>query len=365
MPVESKAGLKIGALWGAAVLLGLMSHEVRAQEEYPSKPVQIVVPFAVGGGTDTMARVLAKELSAALKSNFYVDNRTGAGGRIGGDYVVKSQPDGYKLLFAGPTLTVFSPILEPETMPFDARTALVPVAYFYKYDLVLAASAQSGLTSLKQLIDTLQAAEKPMSFGSGGAGTSPHLAGLWLTYLTNTRATAIHYRGSAQAQLDTQANRLTFNFEGVVPTEPHIRSGKLVGLAIASKTRSPALPNVPTMAQAGLPQFTEVDWTQWSALYAPAATPPAVLRKLNDAVRGIMQDPRVISSLKSLNAELMPVMNFEETQAYGVQQYAQWAKALVPLKPMMKQVVGQAPGLSASPGPRAAPPVRERSQSDT
>lgn len=325
---------KIGrrAVIAATLLsLALLPASLRpgvAQEQFPDRPVTLVVPFAAGGGTDTMARLLAQQLETELGVSVIVENKTGASGRVGADFVARSAPDGYTLVYGGPTVFLFLPIIAPESMPFDATTAFTPVMFFNKYDLVLTTAADNGIATLDDLIARMKSADRPVPAGTGGAGTSPHLAAVYLGRLTGTQVEPVHYRGSALAQTDTIGGRLLFNFQSVIATAPQIEAGKLTGVAIASGQRSPMLPDVPTIAEAGLPDFTKADWAQWTGLFAPAGTPIPVLEKLNAAVAKVMQSEETREAISRLNAEMLPPASLADTKLYFEKQYKAWQEVL-------------------------------------
>ncbi len=310
----------------AAILLA-GSGAVNAQEVYPARAITFVVPFAAGGVHDTAARIIAEKIGPAINGAVIIDNRAGAGGRIGTEYVVKAKPDGHTLLFGTVTTLVLSPLMEKD-LPYDIErdlTGISPVSRFY---IVLATSSGSEYKSVKGLVDVIKSKKTYITYGTAGVNTPIHLAGAWLAYLAGGPAEAVHYKGGAAALTDLVAGRASFQFETLSSARPHVIAGRLNILAVAGNARLAQIPNVPTMAEAGLPEFTQVDWSAWNAVFAPAGTPARVTERVNAAIRDALEDPAVQRRLNDSGLE--PALGFttRATQDYHRTQLERWRATL-------------------------------------
>nr|WP_232077511.1 MULTISPECIES: tripartite tricarboxylate transporter substrate binding protein [unclassified Variovorax] len=249
-------------------------------DPFPAKPVRVVVPFAPGGGTDLIARVLGEGMAQDLKEPVIVDNKPGGGTILGTDVVAKSTPDGYTLLMA-----TFAHAVNPSLhakLPYDTVHAFTPVALIGRSPNVLVVRPDRGFKSVKELVDFARAHPGKLTYGSYGSGTSAHLAGELLKSLAKVDLTHVPYRGSSPALTDLLGGQIDMMITTVASVATYIQSGKLVPLAVTSATRSPAFPKVPTMQEAGVPGYLA---ESWYGLYAPAGTPPAVVARLNEAAR--------------------------------------------------------------------------------
>lgn len=264
------------ALVGLA-LAALVSHA--AQAAYPDKPIRLVVPFAPGGGTDTISRILADEMSKDLGQNVIVDNRPGAGTIIGTGVVAGSEPDGYTLLMATPAFAV-NPSLNAK-MPFDTFKDLAPVALVARSFNVLVVNKDVPINSISELIAYAKEHPDELDYGSFGNGTSAHLAGALFNALAGTSLTHVPYKGAAPAITDLIGGQIEVMFTTVASVSGHIASGSVRPLAVTSSERSPAFPDLPTVAEAGVPGYVA---DGWYALYTPTGTPPEVIARLNAAV---------------------------------------------------------------------------------
>ena len=264
------------ALVGLA-LAALAPHA--AQAAYPDKPIRLVVPFAPGGGTDTISRILADEMSKDLGQNVIVDNRPGAGTIIGTGVVAGSEPDGYTLLMATPAFAV-NPSLNAK-MPFDTFKDLAPVALVARSFNVLVVNKDVPINSVSELIAYAKEHPDELDYGSFGNGTSAHLAGALFNALAGTSLTHVPYKGAAPAITDLIGGQIEVMFTTVASVSGHIAGGSVRPLAVTSSERSPAFPDLPTVAEAGVPGYVA---DGWYALYAPAGTPPEIIAQLNAAV---------------------------------------------------------------------------------
>lgn len=250
-----------------------------AQAAFPSRPITLVVPFAPGGGTDSIARGMAKNLSDRLKQPVIVENRGGAGGALGADAVAKASPDGHVLLFATSTFATNAAV--SAKLPFDPVKDFVPVAMIGRGPLLVVASRQLGVTTLAQLVAAGKARAGGLNYCSAGEGSINHLSGELFRQKTSLSMTHIPFKGSGPATVELLAGRIDLFFSSVPTILQHVKDGKVPVLAVTSARRSALFPDVPTMAEAGVPGFEIGTW--WGIL-APAGTPQAVVDTLNRAV---------------------------------------------------------------------------------
>lgn len=278
-------------LKGMVVAAGLAfaAQEAGAQA-FPARPVTFIVPFAPGGGTDITARTMAATLTARWGQSVIVENRTGAGGILGADAVAKAKPDGYTLLIANVGITSINPALYPK-LPYNPDTAFAPISLVCELPFVLMASPALPANSVRELVAHAKAKPGLVTFASSGSGGSPHLTAEIFQAATGTRMTHVPYKGGAPAMVDLMSGQVDLLFASVLEGSGNIKSGKLKGLAVTHARRSPALPDVPTLSEAGV---RDADSGSWIALLAPAGTPPAVVAKVEAGVRDALaiQDVR-------------------------------------------------------------------------
>ena len=276
----------------------LVAASAKAQSDWPTKPVRIVVPFVAGGTTDITARLVAEELTQVFKQTFVVDNKGGAGGNIGATEVARATPDGYTLLMGTPGTQAINQYLYP-VMPYDTNKDLVPVSFVVRVPNVLVVSPAMGVKTIPELIAKLRAKPGAYSYGSPGNGSTGHLS----TELFKTRAKvfALHipYRGSGPMLLDLMGGQIQMAIDNLPSAIPHIRSGKLIALGVTGEQRSAQLPDVPTIASV-LPGYSA---ESWFVLIAPANTPPAIINRLSAEVDKILKKPNVIERFKGLGAD--------------------------------------------------------------
>ncbi len=259
----------------AGLMLAFAAPWAQAQD-YPSKPVRIVVPFAPGGSADVFGRFIAQKLQDSLGQNFIIDNRPGGGSVIGTDAVAKSAPDGYTLLLMSNTHTVNESLIPSK--PFTLMKDFVPIAPINYSDLVLVARSNLAANNLGELIKAAKARPGGMSYASSGPGTPYHMAGELFKAMAGVAIVHIPYRGSAGARTDVLGGQLEMMFDAIPTMTEHIKSGKVKALATTGKQRSAVLPEVPTVSEAGVPGY---EATLWLGLMAPKGTPPAIVNKLN------------------------------------------------------------------------------------
>jgi tripartite-type tricarboxylate transporter receptor subunit TctC len=250
-----------------------------SQQAFPTKPITVVVPFAAGGGTDSIARDLAKTLADRLGQPVVVDNRGGAGGALGADYVAKARPDGHTLLFATSTFATNAAVAP--RLPYDPVKDFAPVAMIGRGPLLVVASRQLGATTMAQAIAAGKARADGLNYCSAGEGSINHLAGEMFRQKTGLAMTHVPFKGSGPATVELLAGRIDLFFATVPTILSHVREGRVPVLAVTGAKRTPLFPELPTMAEAGVPGF---EVTTWWGILAPAGTPPAVIDALNRAV---------------------------------------------------------------------------------
>lgn len=256
-------------------------------EQYPSRPIRIIVPASAGTAVDVTARFVAEALSKSLKSPVMVDNRAGAGGLIGAEAVAKSPADGYTLLFAGiPHLTTRWFVDGP--VNFDPVKDFAPLARLSSSALCLAVKADSPYRTLEELVAAMKRKPGDITYASGGAGSTSHLCTVVLNDLTKTRAKHIPYKGNSPAVTDVIAGQVDFTCQGAPSVVPMVKAGKLRGLVVTSPERWPEIPNVPTAAQVGLPGFKV---SSWMGALAPVQTPAPIVERLSEELVRIARTP--------------------------------------------------------------------------
>ncbi|TMH72842.1 MAG: tripartite tricarboxylate transporter substrate binding protein [Betaproteobacteria bacterium] len=270
------------------LFLALVASPAAAQD-FPNKPVRVVVPYVAGGNADIWARTLSQKLTEALKQSFVVENKPGANGGIGTDFVAKSAPDGYTLLAVASGPIVVNPVLYPQ-VPYDPVRDLAPVAQCAVYQYVLVTRADAPYKTIADLVAAARAKPGGLAYGSTGIGGGNHLAAELFGLATGTRFNHIPYKGSAPALADLLGGQLAFMFDTVITSVPHVRAGKLRAFAVSSAKRASSLPEVPTLQEAG---FAGFDMSQWQGVLAPAGTPRAVVQRLNAQIVKAMRAPDV------------------------------------------------------------------------
>lgn len=288
---------------------------------YPSKPIRLVVPFGAGSLTDQLARTVGSGLAEALGQSVVMENKAGAGGNIGAGIVAASAPDGYTLLMGAASTNAINPSLY-KNMKFDPLKDFVPVANVASVTNVLVVNPEVKARTVPELIEILK--RDSYSYASGGAGGSQHLSAELFKSMSSTDMVHIPYKGGSEPLPDLISNRVQVMFCNLPVCLPHIQSGKLVALGVTSTKRSPLLPNVPTIAESGLPGYS-VDG--WFALFAPANVPPEVVARLHDETAKLLAKPEVQEQIRRQGAE--PSQSTQEEFARFVQaEHDKWAKVI-------------------------------------
>jgi tripartite-type tricarboxylate transporter receptor subunit TctC len=267
-------------------------------QDFPSRPLKIVVPFGPGGSTDLLARLVGARLGDRLKQSVVVENRAGASGNIGADFVAKSEPDGYTLVMGSIGTHATNPLIYAK-MPYDPVRDFAPVALVGSVTLVLVVHPSVPAHNVLEFVKLLKDRPKDFSYASGGIGASQHLAAELFKYTTHTSMQHVPYKGSAGALADLLSGRVPIMFADLPLVLPHIESGKLRALAVADLERNSALPEVPTFPQAGVPGYSA---SAWYGLFAPAHTPEATLHLLQSDVVDILKMPEVRKAMIDIGA---------------------------------------------------------------
>jgi tripartite-type tricarboxylate transporter receptor subunit TctC len=304
------------------LLLAFILPAVQAQTApWPTKPVRIVVTFPPGGAPDTLARVLADKWSQSLGQPFTVDNKAGAGGNIGSDFVAKSPPDGTTLLVGTVGTHAINPALYPN-IPYNNIRDFTPVSFLAATPNLLVVNNGVPAKTVKELIAL--AGKTPLTFGSSGSGTSIHLSGELFNTLAGVKMQHIPYKGRAQAVPDLLGGRISMIFDNMPSVLPLVKSGDVRAIAVTSATRSAAAPNIPTLAESGLPGF---EATSWFALLAPAGIPKDMLARINAETIRVMNLPDVRDKLFQLGLEVAPGTP-ESLASYIQLETTKWAKVV-------------------------------------
>lgn len=290
-------------------------------QDYPTRPVRIIVPFAPGGVADNSARVIAEPLAARLGGQVVVENRAGASGNIGSAQVAQSEPDGHTLLLGFDGTMVINPHVFPKT-GFDTLRDFAAVTKLGDATLILVAHPSAGVRTLKDLLE--QGKAKPFSYGSSGTGGTPHLLGELLRQQTGVRLEHVPYKGGGQAVADVVGGQIPLVFTAIASAQQHVRSNRIIALGVPQAKRSPALPDVPTFAESGAPGF---DVASWTGIFAPAKTPRNVIEKLHREIGAVLATAFVKERYATLGIE--PVGNTPEQFAAQVKaDLARWEKVV-------------------------------------
>jgi tripartite-type tricarboxylate transporter receptor subunit TctC len=303
--VKSLAGIALAALATTTAL---------AQSDFPNRPIRMFVPFAAGGGIDITARIAAQSLSDVLGQQVVVQNQGGAGGALATDAVAKADPDGYTLLYHSTTGIVHAAVTPK--LPYDWIRDLAPISIATRFAPVMVTSPTLPARDLKGFIALLKANPGKFSYASSGAGTALHLGVELFKQKAGVDILHVPYRGTAAAMPDLLSGRIAMMLDGVPVQTPNIRAGTLFAVAVTTRQRSPAIPEVPTMIESAL----DVELPFWTAIYAPIKTPKPIIDKLNAAIAKAMKDQGVTSRLADVGTEVVG-STVAETDAFTRQQF--------------------------------------------
>jgi tripartite-type tricarboxylate transporter receptor subunit TctC len=294
--VRSWSGLTLSFLSALALTLACASASA---EGYPDRPIRLVVPYPPGGPLDITARAIGQKLTEAWKQPVVVDNRAGAGGNIGADLVAKSAPDGYTLLMGAVATHAINPSLYSK-IPYDPIRDFAPVALVAQVPNILVVNPAVPATTVRELIDLARAKPDYLNFASGSTGSTGHLAGELFKTVAGVHMVHIPYKGAAPAMADLLAGQVQVMFDNLASALPNVKAGRLRALAVTTLARSPAVPDLPTIAESGLPGF---DLTTWFGLLVPAGTPPEIVAKLNAEIVRALNSKDMRERLEKMGAE--------------------------------------------------------------
>ena len=296
--------------------------KARAEPAYPDRPIRLVVPLAVGGAVDTVARVIGPYLAESLGQQIIVDNRPGAGGVIGVEIAAKATPDGYTLLMYDNSITVMPSIFK--ALPFDPAKDFVPVGSVSSVPFVLVVNASAPYKSVGDLIAAARSRPGQLNYGSAGIGSPPHLAPELLATLSGVTFTHVPFKGAPQALTEVMAGRVEFMFVSMPLAKPQIEAGRIRGLAVSTSKRAAALPNLPTVDEAGIKGY---DVTVWNGLFAPAGTRSEVMTKLNDYMNRALNNSEVKEKLAARGAEAQ-IMSQAAFSKYFQSEFSKWGRVV-------------------------------------
>jgi tripartite-type tricarboxylate transporter receptor subunit TctC len=292
-------------------LVVAMSAGSAMAQAWPSKPVSLIVPFPAGGTTDVLARALADKLTQSLGQTVIVESKPGAGATLGADYVAKAKPDGYTLLVGAVHHTIASSVYKK--LPYDFQKDLAPITTIALVPNVLVVNANTPARNVAELVALVKAKPGQYNYGSNGNGTAQHLIGTQFENLTGTDLVHVPYKGSGPLATDLLGGQINMSFDTITPVLQHIKSGKLRALAVTTAKRSSALPDVPTLEEAGLKGF---NIGTWFGVLAPAATPKDIVARLNTEMVKAIQSPEFRKRMEEIGAE--PVGNSTEQMALQI-----------------------------------------------
>ena len=307
--------LAAGALYASA------SHV--AGQDYPNAPIRLIVAFAAGGSSDVLARAVAKAMGEGLGQTVVVENRPGAGGNIGAQSVARADPDGYTVLFGTNGTLAVGPALYKD-LKYDPVRDLAPVGMLHKLPNVLVIHPSIPASNLHELIAFARSKPGELTFASAGVGSASHLAGELLKAAANIDILHVPYRGGGAAMPDLLSGRVSMMIETIPNALPAVRNGTLRALGVTTPTRSSSAPDLPTLAEAGLPDF---DVTSWTGLFVPAGTPRPIIERLNAETLRIARDPAYLEQLKTMGTDVA-VSTPEALGAFMVKDIAKWTVAV-------------------------------------
>lgn len=313
------AGLLVALVAGA----GTAVAQSASGAGYPSRPIRLIAPFATGGSTDILARIIAPELGKRLGQNVIVENRPGAGGNIGIELVARAAPDGYTIGMASPGPVVVNVTLQ-KSLPYDPVRDLAPIAMIADLPIVLVAHPSLSVTNVRELIAAEKANPGRLSFASAGTGTTMHLSGELLNVMAGTRLVHVPYKGTGPAMTDILGGQIPLGFVDLPAAAAHAKAGKIRILAIGNRKRTVTAPEIPTIAESGVPGY---ETSGWFGVVAPAGTPAAIVARLNAELMEVMKDPSVRERV--LQAGIEPVASTpEEFGAFIRSEIPKWAKVI-------------------------------------
>lgn len=307
--------------WSVATLLGLLAFAAgTSAQNFPVRPIRMIVPFAPGGPTDTVGRIVAFKLAERTGVNVVVDNRPGATGAIGTDMVAKSTPDGHTLLLCSNSLLVTGPLLTK--VPYDPRRDIAQITLVVVVPYLLLVNPSSGIQSVKEFLSAARAKPRGMNYGSAGTNSTSHLAGALFAQMAGLELVHVPYKGSSLAATDLIGGHLQLMFEAVAAGMQYVKSGRLRPLGISTTKRIAALPDLPTLAEAGVPGY---EISVWHGICAPGPTPAPLVAQLHREIAAGVQTQDARDRLSSIGAEIV-LSTPEEFRAVVLADIARWDK---------------------------------------
>jgi tripartite-type tricarboxylate transporter receptor subunit TctC len=313
------------ALGIATAALLAAPFATHAADSYPTGPIRLIVPYTAGGGVDLIARLMAERLHDTLGQSIIVENKPGASGMIGANYVSKAKPDGYTILLSAAGEIVVNPSLYKEKMMFDPARELASVTLVARIPNVLVVNPSVPVKTPAELLAYAKSQPGRLTFSSSGIGNLQHVSGEMLDRMAGVDIRHIPYKGAAQQIADVVAQHVTMTFTSVAAAMPFIKSGQVRPIAVTSNHRLDALPDVPALTET--PQLTGYEIVNWFGMFAPGATPAPILDKLNQAALQAMKDPRLLQALKDQGAEPAPSSR-QEFDAFRKTETAKFAKVI-------------------------------------
>lgn len=307
----------------AGALLTVLGASAALAQNYPTRPVRIIVPFTTGGSTDLYARTLGPKLAELIGQQVVVDNRSGAGGALGAELAAKATPDGYTIWIGQTANLAIGPALRKKN-PYDPVNDFAPITLVQKASSVIVVNAGSPIASLKDLIAAAKKNPQGITYGSAGVGTAGHINGYLINVAAGIDMTHVPYKGASPAMLDLQGGRITLLATSIGSSAGLIKQGKIRAISTTGARRAPALPDVPTAAEQGLKGF---DVTTWHAMLAPVKVPAQIVAQLNREFVRILKSPEVQDRLMSEGGEVAPTTP-EEAAAFIRSEVAKWARTL-------------------------------------
>lgn len=307
----------------ACALVSMLAASMAAAQGFPSKPVRIISPYPPGGGNDTLARTLAPKLAEQLGQQVIVDNRPGANTIIGTEHAARSAPDGYTMVLV-PNVLAINPYLYAQ-LPYDAAKDFTPITLVGTSPLVVALHPSVPVKDMRGLIALARARPGQVQYGSSGNGSVGHVGVSLLESMTGVKLDHIPYKGTAPMLLDVMNGQLSFTFASALGAMPHVKSGRLRAIAVTSARRSPALPDLPTIAESGVPGY---EFILWYGLVGPAGIPPAIVTRLNTELRKVLEDGPIRTRLANQGVDASPTtpQAFGELIARELKRYAKVVK---------------------------------------
>ena len=298
----------------------ILSAQTDLEKKYPDKPIRLIVPFAAGGTSDVLARLIGLKLGEALGQQVFIENRPGANGNIGSDAVAKAAPDGYTLLLAADGTIVINPSLY-KSLPFNPEKDLLPITRVALVPLVVVVNPELKASNILELIALSKSPDAHLNFSSAGQGSTGHLAGELLKNQSGLRMTHVPYKGGGQAITDVVSGQVPIIVTAIATAGPFIKSGQLKAIAVTSDKRISGAPSIPTLSESGVSGFNV---SSWYGVMAPSGTSPFIIKKLNTALVKIMQQPEVKAKLEVLGAE--PMIDTPDSFAIAIKSdLARWA----------------------------------------